>query len=87
MNEANLTEEVKRKIESEHDTIKKCFRVAYDTLEKMWPPENTEEYWNRVLDRLVEVHLKDEPALLKRLMMALVLYLEDVLKLTDTPNI
>jgi len=60
---------------------KRAFRVAYDMLEKLYPPENTVEYWEEVTDRMaLDYHDNRENALCGILMLAVTEYLEKVSK-------
>ena len=67
---------------------KKAFRVAYDMLEKLYPPENTVEYWKEVTDRMaLDYHDNRENALCGILMLAVTEYLEKVSKEGDQRGI
>lgn len=58
---------------------KKAFRVAYDMLEKNWPPENTVEYWKEVTDRMaLDYHENKDNLLCELLMLAVMEYLEEI---------
>jgi len=60
---------------------KKAFRVAFDMLEKNWPPENTVEYWTKVTNQTaLDYHDNRDNALCGLLMMAVTEYLEKTCK-------
>lgn len=60
---------------------KKAFRVAFDMLEKNWPPENTVEYWKKVTNQTaLDYHDNRDNMLCGLLMMAVTEYLEKVSK-------
>ena len=64
---------------AEKATHKKAFRIAFDELNKLWPPENTLDYWTMVTSRmaLISNDNKDN-GLCKVLLLMLAEYLEQV---------
>lgn len=60
---------------------RKSARVFFDTLEALYPPENTEQYWERATDTMVKAYAgADKPLLLNHLLVAMMEYLEDVVQ-------
>ena len=60
------------------DKHKKAFRVAFDLLNRLWPPKNTVEWWSDVAIpdmTLVYDNAKDNP-LAQELVLAIVGYVE-----------
>lgn len=80
-------------LEAERAKHKKAFRVAFDELNKLWPPENTLEYWNLAAKDLALVFNENQTnELCKSLLLALIDYLEKIgkerakLYATDKPS-
>lgn len=66
-------------IEEEKSKHKAAFRTAFDTLNYMWPPENTNEYWKLVTDRMELLYKENaDNALCRSLLIALTEYLERI---------
>ncbi len=62
------------------DKHKKAFRVAFDMLNRLWPPKNTVEWWSNVAIpdmTLVYDDAKDNP-LAQALVLAIAWYLEQM---------
>lgn len=58
---------------------KKAFRLAFDFLEKMWPPENTLDYWTMVCAQTALLYSESsENKLCKLFLLAIMDYLEKV---------
>lgn len=56
---------------------KKAFRVAFDMLDRNYPPENTVEYWTKVTNQTaLDYHDNRDNMLCGLLMMAVTEYLE-----------
>lgn len=60
---------------------KQAFRIAFDALKEVFPPENTLEYWEKTNERCKDVYNAhiDNP-LCRHLMTAVMNYLGDVVK-------
>ena len=81
MQSAQREQQAQEKANQYKTLHKKAFRVAYEMLEKNWPPENTVEYWKEVTDRMaLDYHDNRENALCGILMLAVTEYLEKVSK-------
>lgn len=81
LNQLSAEQEAQEKAAEIQRLHKRAFRVAYDMLEKNWPPENTVEYWKKVTDRMaLDYHDNRENALCGMLMLAVTEYLEKVCK-------
>ena len=64
---------------AEKETHKRAFRVAFDELNRLWPPENTLDYWVMVTDRMaLASNDNKDNGLCKMLLLMLVEYLEQV---------
>lgn len=94
MTESGITDALRNecltaeKIEKERATHKPASRVYFDLLTEFFPPRDTPEYWERLLDRIVEVcHGPAASPLLSRLVQCLFLYLEDLVKENDKARI
>lgn len=73
LDEANKIDALQDKL-AEHKT---AFRVAYDFLEKHYPPANTQEYWTRTADDMSVVADDNKSnKLCWQLLTALLLYLD-----------
>ena len=60
---------------------KRAFRVAFDLLNRNWPPENTVEYWVKAGGDFNAEYMKVEDSrLAAKLIDAVYAYLEDVSK-------
>lgn len=70
--------EMKTAYDSRH---KQAFRIAFDALNEVFPPENTAEYWEKANGRLRDTYNAhmDNP-LAKRLLVAVQNYLGDAVK-------
>lgn len=78
---AQLEQQAQEKASQYKTLHKKAFRVAFDLMEKLWPPENTEEYWKLVTDRMaLDYHDNKENLLCGLLILAVTEYLEKVSK-------
>lgn len=84
LNQLSAEQEAQEKAAEIQRLHKRAFRVAYDLLEKLWPPENTPEYWKEVTDRMaLDYHDNRENKLCGILMLAVEEYLEKVSKGED----
>ena len=63
------------------DRHKQAFRIAFDALKEVWPPENTVEYFEKTNERLRDIYNehRDNP-LCKQLMLGVTMYLGDAAK-------
>ena len=65
----------------EKATHQQSARVLYNTLEEMFPPKNTEEYWANMIDRMQSVYVDaGQPLLLRKLMVALFEYFDELIR-------
>lgn len=55
---------------------KQAFRIAFDALKEVWPPENTVEYFEKTNERLKAIYMehRDNP-LCKQLVLGVAMYL------------
>lgn len=69
----SMDESMKNAYEARH---KQAFRIAFDALKEVWPPENTVEYFEKTNERLKEIYSahRDNP-LCKELILAVSNYL------------
>lgn len=71
-----LTEE---EAAAEKATHKKASRVYFDMLTEFFPPQDTQEFWERLVDRMVQVSAESGGSkLLGHLVQALFMYFEDL---------
>ena len=77
----NMDESMKNAYEARH---KQAFRIAFDALKEVWPPENTVEYFEKTNERLKEIYSahRDNP-LCKQLVLGVAMYLGDAAKEID----
>lgn len=81
-----LHEEERRQKKEEEGRKKRkeAARVWFNTMEELWPPEDTPEYWMKACEKCRSVYneAKDNP-LLQSLMLALYDFLGDEVKRED----
>lgn len=77
----NMDESMKNAYEARH---KQAFRIAFDALKEVWPPENSVEYFEKTNERLKEIYMAhiDNP-LCKQLVLGVAMYLGDAAKEID----
>ena len=81
LNQLSAEQEAQEKAAEIQRLHKRAFRVAYDMLEKNWPPENTVEYWTKVTDQTaLDYHDNRDNVLCGILMLAVTEYLEKTCK-------
>ena len=68
-----MDEQMKLAYEQRH---KQAFRIAFDALKEVWPPENTVEYFEKTNERLKDIYMehRDNP-LCKQLVLGVARYL------------
>ena len=70
-----------KKTDNERLKRKEAARTWYNLLTELWPPENTEEYWQRVSERSNEIlNEHQDNLLLKELLVMTYGYLGKVVK-------
>lgn len=84
LNQLSAEQEAQEKAAEIQRLHKRAFRVAYDLLKKLCPPENTVEYWKEVTDRTaLDYHDNKGNLLCELLLMAVTEYLEKICKGTE----
>ena len=69
------------KLKAEYEMGTKAFRIVFDMRKELWPPEDTDEYWNGLWNKVRQTNAEnDGNRLLDEMMVALVRYLEGVYK-------
>ena len=67
--------------ERERAPHKKAARAFFDALNELYPPVDTDEYWEKVADRIKAVYMDaGAPMLLKHLLVGIMEYFEEYLK-------
>ena len=77
---ASMAEGLDRTV-ADHNRHKKAFRIAFDYLNKHWPPENSESWWVSAASDLADANFAaDGDALCRELLIGIYSYLDETVK-------